>query len=58
MTDTIVISVDGTDTITIPNPHPSLAHDIEIHGEDGRLIADSDESVEARLVKNQVRYTY
>lgn len=56
MTDTIVISVDGEDTVTIQNPHPSLKNDIQVHGDDGVLEADENGDVQARLLKNETRY--
>jgi hypothetical protein len=56
MTDTIVITVDGQETVTIRDPHPSLKNDIQVHGEGGVLEADDDGDVQARLEKNETRY--
>ena len=57
MTDTIIISVDGQDEVVIPDPHPHLKNDIQIHGEDGLLVVGEDDRVSARLEKTkETRY--
>jgi hypothetical protein len=61
MSDTIILAVDSEPIGIVDSPPAELRHEIQICGENGRLIADdddevTDETVTAKLEKDRPRY--